>query len=284
MHGLFLIDKSKDMTSYDVIRQLKKKFNISKIGHAGTLDPFATGLLIVLVGHATKLSNLFLTSNKKYEVTIRFGQHTSTYDYTGQVLKEDTKIINQKDIQDTLPLLSHYQQEPPMVSAIKLNGKKLYELAREGKEVEREKRYVTFYEQDIVDFQYPLLNMNLYVSKGTYIRSYAVDLASHLQTYAHITQLRRVQSGQFDISFAKTLDDVTLEDLIPVETLLNQYPKITVTPFIASKIKHGLLLDHRQFNGSSPFCVYNEDQQFIAFYEPKNELEYKIVFFNEDTL
>lgn len=281
MNGIFLVDKKEGMTSFDVIRSLKKKFNLTKMGHAGTLDPFATGLMIILVGHATKLSSHFLLNDKTYETTIRFGQHTSTYDLTGDVTKEKHLHITRDMILKTLPSFAEYLQEPPMVSAIKVKGQKLYELARKGKEVEREKRPVQIYKQDIIDFDYPNLKMLLHVSKGTYIRSYAVDLAKQLNTYAHITQLRRIQSGRFHIEFAKTIDDIGLEDLIPIESLLENYPKIVVSPYIETRIKNGLILDQRQFKHRESFRVFNQNHQLIAFYEPMNTEEFKIVFYNE---
>lgn len=281
MNGIFLIDKPEGMTSFDVIRLLKKKFNITKIGHAGTLDPFATGLMIILVGHATKLSSHFLLNDKVYETTISFGQHTSTYDLTGEIINKHHQLITKDMILGALPSFNDYLQEPPMVSAIKVKGQKLYELARKGKEVEREKRSVQLYKQEIIDFEYPHLNILLHVSKGTYIRSYAVDLAKHLKTYAHVTQLRRVQSGRFYIESAKTLENITIEDLITIETLLENYPKIVVTPYIEARIKNGLILDHRQFDQPNSFRVFNERQQLIAFYEPITPNEYKIVFYNE---
>jgi tRNA pseudouridine55 synthase len=281
MHGIFLIDKSEGMTSFDVIRTLKKQFNLTKIGHAGTLDPFATGLMIILVGHATKLSNHFIIDDKVYETTIQFGTHTSTYDYTGDILKEKHTVISKEMIEGLLPVFEEYDQEPPMVSAIKVKGKKLYELARQGKVIEREKRPVRIYKQDILSFKYPTLKIRLHVSKGTYIRSYAVDLAEKLGTYGHLSSLRRLQSGPWHVSSSKTLEALTIDDFIPISSILKDYPKITVTPYIEQRIKHGLVLDHRQFDQPTCFCVYNTHDTLIAFYEPISDDEYKIVFYNE---
>ena len=282
MNGIFLIDKEAGMTSYDVIRKLKKKFPVKKIGHAGTLDPFATGLLVILLGHATKLSSYFLTNDKTYETRIEFGKKTTTYDYTGDIVQIDHQHIKFDDILNTLPKMSHYKQEPPMVSARKVNGKKLYELAREGIEIKRDKRDVTIDHQDIISYEYPHLHMILKVSKGTYIRSYAMDLASHLNTIAMLKSLRRSQSGPFHVDHAKVLDDLTLNDLIPLEVLLESYPKIQVSDFIAEKIKHGMILDQRQYHIQEPFRVYDQSNQMIAFYEPKGHDQFKIVFYNEE--
>ena len=283
MNGIFLIDKEAGMTSYDVIRKLKKKFHVKKIGHAGTLDPFATGLLVILLGHATKLSSYFLTNDKTYETTIEFGKKTTSYDYTGVVIESNDKVITLEDIRGVLPRMTHYQQEPPMVSALKVNGKKLYELARQGIEIEREKRDVHTHKQDIISYEFPYLKMLLSVSKGTYIRSYAMDLATHLNTVAMLKSLRRIQSGAFHVQNAKVLDDISIEDLIPIEEILDAYPKIQVSDYIADKVKHGILLDHRQYHKQEPFRVYNQSNQMIAFYEPKGQDQYKIVFYNEES-
>ena len=283
MNGIFLIDKEVGMTSYDVIRKLKKKFHVKKIGHAGTLDPFATGLLVILLGHATKLSSYFLTNDKTYETTIEFGKKTTSYDHTGVVIESNDKVVTLEEIRRVLPRMTHYQQEPPMVSALKVNGKKLYELARQGIEIEREKRDVHTHKQDIISYEFPYLKMLLSVSKGTYIRSYAMDLATHLNTVAMLKSLRRIQSGAFHVQNAKVLDDISIEDLIPIEEILDAYPKIQVSDYIADKVKHGILLDHRQYHKQEPFRVYNQSNQMIAFYEPKGQDQYKIVFYNEES-
>ncbi len=283
MNGIFLIDKEAGMTSYDVIRKLKKKFHVKKIGHAGTLDPFATGLLVILLGHATKLSSYFLTNDKTYETTIEFGKKTTSYDHTGVVIESNDKVVTLEEIRRVLPRMTHYQQEPPMVSALKVNGKKLYELARQGIEIEREKRDVHTHKQDIISYEFPYLKMLLSVSKGTYIRSYAMDLAAHLNTVAMLKFLRRIQSGPFHVQNAKVLKDISIEDLIPIEEILDAYPKIQVSDYIADKVKHGILLDHRQYHKQEPFRVYNQSNQMIAFYEPKGQDQYKIVFYNEES-
>ena len=283
MNGIFLIDKEVGMTSYDVIRKLKKKFHVKKIGHAGTLDPFATGLLVILLGHATKLSSYFLTSEKSYKTTIEFGKKTTSYDHTGVVIESNDEVITLDDIKRVLPKMTHYQQEPPMVSALKVNGKKLYELARQGIEIEREKRDVHIFKQDIMSYKFPYLDLLLSVSKGTYIRSYAMDLAAHLNTVAMLKSLRRVQSGSFHVQNAKVLEDISIEDLIPIEEILDAYPKIQVSDYIADKVKHGILLDQRQYHMQEPFRVYNQSNQMIAFYEPIGQNQYKIVFYNGES-
>jgi tRNA pseudouridine55 synthase len=277
MDGILLIDKPRDMTSFDVIRRLKKQLNIKKIGHAGTLDPFANGLLVILLGKATRLSDLLLNEDKTYLTTITFGTHTNTYDITGEVILENQKTVSYKDIIDVLDSMKTYEQEPPMFSALKVNGKKLYELARQDIMVEREKRWVHIFDYHVHNFSYPELLVTLHVSKGTYIRSIAVDLAKRLETFAHVSNLRRIQSGTLSIENAHKLDSVTQDDIIPLHTILNMYPKIVVTDFIASKVKQGLTMDERQYQKQEMFVVCNKEGDIIALYKPIGETLYKPV-------
>lgn len=276
MDGILLIDKDSNMSSFDVIRILKKKLNIDKIGHAGTLDPFATGLLVILLGKATKLSDILLNEDKTYHTTFTFGTHTNTYDLTGDVLFQDDTIVTESQINDALSKLKSYDQEPPMFSALKVNGKKLYELARQDIEIERVKRPVSI-QSKMIDFNFPHAMLSLHVSKGTYIRSLAVDLAKQLQTYAHVSSLRRIQSGMFSIENAKTIQTISLHDVIPLSTLLVGYDSITVSDYIESKIAHGLQLDHRQYTKDTMFIVKNQKGDILALYKPYGNQLYKPV-------
>lgn len=275
MDGIFLIDKPENISSFDVIRVLKKKLNIDKIGHAGTLDPFASGLLVILVGKATKLSDILIQEDKLYETTFNFGIHTNTYDKTGTILHQNDVIPKLEDIKQTLHQMTSYEQEPPMFSAIKVNGKKLYELARQDITIEREKRHVDIYQCDITSYKYPDLSMSVHVSKGTYIRSIAVDLATALKTFAHVKTLRRIKSGIFSVENSKTLDALTPNDMIPIEILLSSYPKIVVSDYIVSKIKDGLTLDQRQYNENHMFVVCNQKGDMVALYKPFEDGQYK---------
>ncbi|MGA0351114.1 MAG: tRNA pseudouridine(55) synthase TruB [Acholeplasmataceae bacterium] len=282
MDGILLIDKKNQMTSFDVIRQLRKKLGIKKIGHAGTLDPFATGLLIILIGKATKLSDYLLNDDKTYESVFTFGSHTDTYDITGQILRESEYIPTLKDINVAMKTLESYEQEPPMYSAIKMNGQKLVDLARKGKVVQRKKRTVEIKNYKVLSFEAPDLSLSLQVSKGTYVRSVAVDLASKLNTYAFVSSLKRTQSGKFHVKDAQKLDDIGVADVISLEKLLSHFPKITVSDFIASKVKHGMLLDERQYKGETPFCVHNEKGEFLGFYDYHQENTYKPILTKDD--
>jgi tRNA pseudouridine55 synthase len=278
MNGILLINKDSNMTSFDVVRQLKRKLNLDKIGHAGTLDPFATGLLVILVGKATKLSNYWLNQNKTYEVEIAFGAHTDTYDIDGNVLRTTNKIPTIEQIQQAMTTLTQYDQQPPMYSAIKIKGQKLVDLARKGIDVPRELRPVEIYQSTIISYKEGILKLVLEVSKGTYIRSYAVDLAKALLSEAHVRALKRLRSGNFSLEDAVSVEEVDMSHLVSLDMLMKDLPSITVSPYIASRIKQGMVLDQRQFQRNTNFIVKDENGALIALYEPFNADEYRPVF------
>lgn len=275
MNGIILVNKAENMTSFDVVRKLKKKLLLDKVGHAGTLDPFATGLLVVLVGKATKLSDYWLNQNKTYEVEIKFGSHTDTYDKDGEILRTSSNIPTINQINDAMKRLEKYDQEPPMYSALKIKGQKLVDLARKGIHVEREFRQVEIFYSEVLSYQEGTLKLILEVSKGTYIRSYAVDLAKELSTEAHVHALKRVKSGPFSIEYSVNVENALMSNIITLEHLLNDLPSITVSPFIESRIKQGMVLDQRQFQENKKFIVKNENGELIALYEPLKDGEYR---------
>lgn len=211
MQGIININKPKGISSFDVIRKLRKILHIKKIGHTGTLDPLATGVLIICVGQSTKLVSDIESLNKTYVVDFELGIRTDTYDIEGQVIANQSKInvseIELKKILDTF--LGETYQTPPMYSAIKINGKKLYELARKGIEVERKKRkiFVEYYE--ILNFDGKKARVRLKVSKGTYIRSIVDDIGLKLKTYAVMTELVREKVGEnIDIQESYSLGEI----------------------------------------------------------------------------
>ena len=196
---IVLINKPEDWTSFDVVNKIRRALKIKKVGHAGTLDPFATGLLIVGVGKGTKTLSRFTNLNKTYRAVIKLGLQTDTYDVTGKVLKQtDASAVSREQVEKILaemqgPML----QLPPMFSAKKVNGKPLYKLARKGKEIERKPQQVTIYQARMLNWQPPLFEVELTVSKGTYIRSYAHDLGQKLGVGAILQNLVRTQIGEF---------------------------------------------------------------------------------------
>jgi tRNA pseudouridine55 synthase len=208
LDGAILIDKPAGPTSHDVVDAIRRKFGIKKVGHCGTLDPNATGLLIIVLGRGTKLSERLMGDDKVYEGTIKFGETTDSYDCDGEILETKpvpTLTLEQLN-EEAAKFIGDQMQMPPMVSAIKKNGVPLYKLARKGIEVEREARLVHIYNFRFTSYAEPLGQFRVACTKGTYIRSIAHDLGQKLGCGAHLTTLRRSASGKFDVADALPLD------------------------------------------------------------------------------
>lgn len=213
--GFILVDKPVDITSHDVIDALRKITNIKKIGHAGTLDPLATGLLIVAIGReATKEIDQLAKMTKEYEAVFTLGAETDTYDSLGQIIKTYTgEPMSSKTIATALSgFLGTQLQTPPMYSAKKINGKKLYELARQGQTIERQPQNITIANLTILKYAWPQLSLRINCTVGTYIRSLAFDLGRALECGAHMSALRRTKIGEYDITKAVKLSDLTADN------------------------------------------------------------------------
>ena len=210
LDGAILVDKPAGPTSHDVVDAIRRKFGIKKVGHCGTLDPNATGLLIIVLGRGTKLSERLMGDDKVYEGTIKFGETTDSYDCDGKIL--ETKAVQPLTLEqlneEAAKFIGDQMQMPPMVSAIKKNGVPLYKLARQGIEVEREARLVHIYNFRFTSYAEPLGQFRVACTKGTYIRSIAHDLGQKLGCGAHLTTLRRSASGRFDVADALPLDAI----------------------------------------------------------------------------
>ncbi|AHI52754.1 tRNA pseudouridine(55) synthase TruB [Spiroplasma culicicola] len=219
--GIFLVNKPQGITSHDLIQKIKRKLNIKKIGHAGTLDPLATGLMVVLVNQATKISNYLLSSDKSYEVEMKLFVKTDTGDITGEVIEtQDEHKISRKEIEQVIAKYNGYmyEQYPPIYSAVKVNGKKLYEYARihQEEQVEIKPRTVTINTCSLLDFNPKANTIRLQVncSKGTYIRSLVQDIAQEFDAICTVSALHRNMSGKFDVAQAKEWNQVQESDLI----------------------------------------------------------------------
>ncbi len=220
IEGILLVNKPKGKTSFNLVSRLRFLSSISKIGHAGTLDPFATGVMVMLVGKKfTKMSDQFLGQDKEYEATIRLGIATDTFDLDGKVVSESNKIPT---LIQVLEAITHFQgeilQTPPMFSAKKIQGKKLYELARKGITIERKEVPVKV-ETTFLSYEYPFVKLRIACSKGTYIRSIADDLGKHLQTGAHLTELTRIRSGPFLLQECVEIFNMEKDDLLSAKFL-----------------------------------------------------------------
>jgi len=212
--GILLVDKPAEWTSHDVVAKVRNYFKFNKVGHGGTLDPMATGLLVLLIGRGTKLSNRIMGGNKVYEGVIRLGVTTSTQDRDGEVLNEtDTSCITLEQVKATVAnYIGDIHQVPPMVSAIKKNGVPLYKLARKGKEIKREPRLVHIFNFDVLDFENPFVRFRLKSSKGTYVRTLAHDIGQDLGVGGNLYELRRIASGNLCVDHAFTLDEILTWD------------------------------------------------------------------------
>ena len=208
--GILLVDKPYGCSSFDVIRRLKYHFGIRKIGHAGTLDPLATGLIIIVLGKATKLSQNLMCGIKEYTGIIELGVKTSTYDKEGEIIEtHSTEGVDHATIEKSMrTFLGDQYQQPPMFSAKKRNGVPLYKLARKGHEVEREPNFITIFKFDVTAYEAPNVHFHVRCSKGTYIRSLAHDLGEKLGCGGHLAGLRRIKSGSFSIDNATSLDNL----------------------------------------------------------------------------
>jgi tRNA pseudouridine55 synthase len=208
--AIILVDKPKGWTSFDIVNKIKKSFKIKKVGHAGTLDPMATGLLIICTAGKTKEISLFVDLDKTYTGIIKLGESTASYDADTEVTeKKPFSHITEYIVRDTVSSMTGtIDQVPPMYSAVKKNGKPLYKLARKGVEIDRESRKVTIYEFEVTDVAIPFVTFRIRCSKGTYIRSIAHDFGSVLKTGGHLTELRRTAIGSFSVNNAVSVDQV----------------------------------------------------------------------------
>ncbi|MBS5946575.1 MAG: tRNA pseudouridine(55) synthase TruB, partial [Peptoniphilus harei] len=246
--GLLIFDKEKGITSHDLVYKVRKKLGIKKVGHTGTLDPMATGVLVISIGKGTKTSDYILSSDKVYEAKIKLGVLTDSYDITGKILEEENVNFTEEEIKDALiKLTGKISQRPPIYSALKVKGKKLYEYAREGKDVEIKKRDVEIYKIELLDFngkdEFKILTK---VSKGTYIRSLANDLGRSLGTFGTLTELRRTRSGSFKIEdaikvsdFEKLSLDEIKEKILPMDLALIDFKRIDIPKSFCEKFIMG---------------------------------------------
>ena len=249
MHGLLLIDKPSGLSSHDVVRQVRRLFKTRKVGHAGTLDPLATGVLPVAIGEGTKLLQFLLAEEKAYRATMRLGITTDTLDAEGTVL---THGEIPRDVESFLPgLLKSFtgeiEQIPPMYSALKRNGVPLYKLARAGQIVEREARRVTIQRLELLDVQLPDVTIEVECTKGTYIRTLCADIGGALGCGAHVIALRRLRTGQYPIERCLPLGQLgEVDDLVQtsafmtVDEALSDYPPAELVEDAASRLNNGI--------------------------------------------
>jgi tRNA pseudouridine55 synthase len=209
--GILLVDKPTEWTSHDVVAKIRNNFRLAKVGHGGTLDPLATGLLVLLIGKGTKLSDRVMNGDKTYEGTMRLGVSTNSQDADGEITEEkDASHITREMVEEVIKnkFMGPIEQIPPMVSAIKKDGVPLYKMARKGQEIEREPRKIEVFEFDILEFDNPLVTFRVKSTKGTYVRTLAFDIGTELGVGGSLDALRRTASGPLSIEKAHTLDEI----------------------------------------------------------------------------
>ena len=227
--GVLLVDKAGGMTSHDVVALVRRQLQIKKVGHCGTLDPIATGLLILTLGRGTKIQDLLMSEDKEYSGTLLLGQTTDTQDRAGQVISErPVPALDEKEVQLAFDKFrGDFYQMPPMVSAIKQGGVPLYKLARQGKTVEREPRLVHVYRYSVDRIALPEIDFTVLCSKGFYVRTYVHDIGEELGCGAHLKELRRTRSGRFDLSRAVSVDEIKNAQPVDLLTKILTLPEVS---------------------------------------------------------
>ena len=274
MNGIVIVDKPQDWTSQDVTARLRRVFNTRRIGPGGTLDPMATGVLPVFVGRATRGVEFFEHAEKIYEATLRLGVMTDTEDITGTVLEKQEVNISEDDFLGILPKFrGKIQQIPPMYSALKVNGQKLYDLARKGQTVERQSREIEIFELTCLEFSGDTARLRIHCSKGTYIRTLCKDIGQALGCGGCMESLRRVRAGEYDISVAVPLAELleTQEPekyLRPVDSMFLNHPSVTLTPKQTERCRNGNSFSIALPDGT--YRVYGQSGDFLALSRVEN--------------
>lgn len=278
MDGIIVLNKDRGMTSFDCIRELRKKLGIKKIGHTGTLDKEVSGVLVVCVGKATKLVDILVDHKKIYNCTLKLGIKTKTDDVFGEIIKEKEPKKYSNEIIDKVldSFIGTYNQIPPMYSSVKVNGKKLYQYAVKDITIERNSRPIEIYSlkrtSDINNNEFSFIVES---SKGLYVRTLCSDIAEKLGELGCMKSLERLKLGDYSINEAIKLDDVNESNIIPLNSVLDRFKKIEVKDYLVPLIKNGITLDSRQTDIKEVFAVTNNNK-ILALYKPVED-KYKPV-------
>ncbi len=267
MNGIVIVDKPAGWTSQDVVSKLRGVFHTRRIGHGGTLDPMATGVLPVFVGRATRGVEFFEHADKTYEAVLQLGITTDTEDTTGTVLETKSVSVTEPELLTVLEQFrGEIQQIPPMYSAIKVNGQKLYDLARQGKEVARKSRTVTIFGLECLSFQGETARLLVHCSKGTYIRTLCKDIGAALGCGGCMAALRRVQAGAYTLENAVSMSELTATEhpetyLAPVDSLFSRYDRVTLTQKQELRCRNGNSFSVQIGDGT--YRAYSQDGEFL---------------------
>lgn len=273
MDGVILVNKEKNWSSFDVCAFIRRKFNIKKVGHIGTLDPFAEGLLVVFLGKGTKMIPYFEGLNKEYVGTLTLGKKTSTYDLTGETIEEKDIVPFTKEelIKALNSFLGEQEQLPPIYSAIKKDGKPLYYYAREGISIEVKKRLINIYSLDLISFEKDSITFKAKVSKGTYIRSLGNDLAIKLNNLGYLSSLTRTKIGDFALSQSKHIKEINEEDIISLDKIWN-HGIYNIDDSLLSKVKNGNKLKIPKDQIDDDLILIKNKDEILAIYKKEQSL------------
>ncbi len=284
LSGVLNINKPSGITSHDVVKTARRILNIRRVGHAGTLDPLATGVLLLLVGPATRLAQYLTSADKVYRAVVRLGATTTTYDAEGDITSQHPVHVDRLALEAAL---AHFQgpilQQPPMYSAVRVKGQRLYKLARQGKEIDRPARPVTIYRLDVLAWDSPDLTLDIACSSGTYIRSLAYDLGQALGCGAYLHALTRTATGPFLLENSQTLDDLRqlsmtghlAEALHPPKAALYALPSVHLTPEQVQDVCHGRFIKINTRLEAEKIQARDEDDHLVAVLIPVGEDEWR---------
>lgn len=241
LSGFLSINKSLHWTSHDVVQKARSILNIKKIGHLGTLDPLATGVLVLAVGNATKLIEYLVNNEKEYDAEITLGEKTETYDAEGEKIKVTDQPVDLQDIEKIIKnnFLGEIDQMPPKFSAKKINGETAYKKARRGDDFQMKPKKITIHNIDIVEYKWPILKIHVHCGTGTYIRSIAFDIGEKLKCGGYLSKLVRTRVGNFYINTALEINEISPDKLLSAEVTLPNFPKAELTELQVEKIKNG---------------------------------------------
>ncbi len=276
--GLLIVHKPRGLSSHDVVAKVRRRFKW-KVGHGGTLDPLATGVLPLLINEGTKLAPYMIDRDKSYRFTMKLGEYTATLDAEGEVIETRyvPPLCDEDICRNIKVFLGEQQQVPPMFSAVKVKGQPLYKSAAKGEEVERQPRWINIYSLDLVAFEAPFITLDVTCSKGTYVRQLALDIAEALGSTAHVTALERTRSGPFDLKTAVSLSDILDMDEADVESImvrpsaaLSFMAQIVVDRDIALQLFQGkrVTIPGESFPEGRPLAFLDPDDRLLAIGEP----------------
>ncbi|HAG42553.1 MAG TPA: tRNA pseudouridine(55) synthase TruB [Clostridium sp.] len=285
MFGILNIYKPTKITSFDVVRIIRKLTNEKKVGHCGTLDPEACGVLPICIGKATKAIDYIMENNKVYVAELKLGEVTDTYDIEGKVIRQcDVNVTVEEVMEAVYSFKGNIKQVPPMYSALKVNGKKLYELAREGIEIEREARSITIHDIKVLEINLPYVKMEVNCSKGAYIRSLCYDIGEKLGCGAMMSALERTATGKFTKENSINIESLNKENIydyiIPIENAFLNYPKVVANIKFKTLLLNGVILKDKSFTSNilkdEIYRVYDEENNLVGIGR-KNDVGFKLI-------